>query len=368
MMHIQYRQFRMAALFCVGLSAIALGGNAEANNLRTVSEPTERAFSMGLPQNWQHQLLLHRQHGQQTRISVRSNSPDGVTQWFFSDPSIPQFTIPGTFGPELEQYAQAAGMTLLPPMGAAQFADDYVRRAYGNMPGFRVTDTRANPELVKYIKAKMGAGSASLNVSSHIVTFEVSGTQGQRRGELWASTFVPTQGRGIWIADTSGYITGVNTAAGRQMFVKALYSQEFDPQWQARENQRVQQQHQQIMAQNQQRSQQSTAAHQQRMASQQASFQAHQNRMAQSSAASDARHQSWMNNQNTQYQSHQNYVRSINETTLINGGGNSYEADAGYNNYYVDPLNQQYIGTDVPLDSGAIPDGYQEATEEDGYR
>ena len=47
-------------------------------------------------------------------------------------------------------------------------------------------------------------------------------------------------------------------------------------------------------------------------------------------------------------------------------GGSTFEVDAGANNYYVDPLNNQYFGTDAPLDQGAIPDGYQQAEEISG--
>ena len=90
--------------------------------------------------------------------------------------------------------------------------------------------------------------------------------------------------------------------------------------------------------------------------------------MADQSAVFDQQNQAWRNNQEQSYQQHQSFVRGIHDRTVVESpnswGGSSFEVDAGANNYYVDPLNNQYFGTDVPLDQGAIPDGYQEATEQ----
>ena len=97
-------------------------------------------------------------------------------------------------------------------------------------------------------------------------------------------------------------------------------------------------------------------------------FNAHQRAMADQSAAFDTYNQTWQAGQDASYRQSQEFSRYIQDRTVVNSpnsyGDSSFEVDAGANNYYVDPLNNEYFGTDLPLEPGQIPDGYQQATEQ----
>lgn len=369
------RSTLLSALLTLAMSITTLVGcDAGATTLGVQRDPTEGAFTIALPDGWRNELGVRRLPDQTGRNWVRSSSPDGNTQWFFGDPSIPVFMDPRAVDPMMRQWVQQSGMGMVPRQSAERFAQDYVQRSYGQAPGFKITGTRPNPELVQRLQSKQQEFGLQGDMSSHVLEFQYDSPTGPRFGELWASVFVPANNSGLWMADTSGFVTATPTPEHAQLFTKALYSQEQDPQWQARERQRSQARIAANAARDQARMSASNAAHQQRMASQQASFQAHQRRMGQLSAANDAQYNSWRAGQNAQYQSHQNYVRGIHDRTLVGGSGTmgsggqgpSYEVDAGYNHYYVDPNNQQYIGTDMPLEPGLVPDGYEEYSEQGG--
>ena len=352
------------------LLTMLVGCNADAISLEAMRDPTEGAFTINLPKGWRSNLGVARQQDQAPRNWIRTESPDGASQWFFGDPSLSSRVDPRAIDPTMHQGLRQAGYGVVEQQDAAQFGREYLVRAYGQATDFTITASRPNTRLAELIRSKQQEAGLQAQVSSHLIEFQFSEGPVVRSGELWANVIVPANSQGFWYADTAGFVTSKPSEAHSALFAEALYSLEPDPQWRARERT----QHQQRMAANSARDRQrmasATAAHQQRMASQRASFQAHQNRMAQQSAANDAQYNSWRAGQNADYESHQNFVRGIHDRTLVTpdnsgyGAAPQYEVDAGYNHYYVDPNSQQYFGTDTELEPGLIPEGYEAASPE----
>jgi len=360
--------------------ALSLAGtfNASAASFTKLIAPTERSFSVELPDGWNNQLGLKRSSGdyKMPRSWITSRSPDGATQLFIGDLEVPMFQtqLPPeaqAAGPAAMQfvrnYLRKEGIAIKPYLNARQFGAEYTQRRFGQQPGFRILDMTENQPLKQAAAAlDQRLGNPSRPLDTVTVNFEYAG----HKGQVWVASGYASGAPNIWSADVSGFTTTDKIETGKKLFAQSALSFDISPKWMAREQQQMQQremavqQRMQMQRQNMQaQRQQMNQGHQQRMQALQNNFNSHQRRMQQRSAAMDQQHQSWMNTQNQNYEQHQSFVRGIHDQTLVNSGGSSWEVDAGANNYYVDPNSNTYFGTDQPLDQGQIPDGYQEATE-----
>jgi len=385
----------MRTTLSISLGLTALLGAAIAFNPASAAgpsfskqiDPVERSFSVEMPDGWNNALGLTRSQGsfQLPRSWASSSSPDGATNWFIGDPNVPLFHVPvsdqmlqsvgmGMMSPQqgrefMKNYFRKEGIAIRAYQSAQQFSEAYARRRFGKQPGFRVLGHAPNPRLAKAIAdLDRRLGTPARQIDTVTTRFEYSGFS----GEVWASSGQLPGDPNMWAADVSGFTTpagnGNSHDSAAKLFSRSALSLDISPKWLAREKQRGEQRQAQIAQQNQNRLQQSQQQHQQRMAMMQNNFNAHQQRMAGRSAAMDQQNQAWQAGQDRSYQQHQSFVRGIQDRTVVNSpnsyGGPSFEVDAGANNYYVDPLNNQYFGTDAPLDQGQIPDGYQQATEQ----
>ena len=382
----------MRASLWITLSLIALTiiigavnfASAATPGFKKYIDPVERSFSVEMPDGWQNALGLTRSQGNYKlpRSWASSSSPDGATQWFIGDPNVPLFhkplsqemiqsmaLPPQQAREQVQSFFKKEGVAIRPFQSAQQFAEDYAQRRYGNQPGFQLLGHAPNPELDQAIAAlDQRLGNAPRPVDTTKTRFEFQG----HTGELWVSSGEVVGDANMWGADVAGFTTATvdsnahSTAA--KLFARSKLSLDISPKWVARARQQSQQRVAQLNQQMAQQRQTMNQQHQQRMAMMQNNFNAHQARMADRSAAMDQQHQSWQNSQNQNYQQHQSFIRGIQDRTVVNSpnswGGSSFEVDAGANNYYVDPLNNQYFGTDTPLEPGQIPDGYQQATEQ----
>jgi len=382
----------LSTVLCI-VGAVSIASAATPSFSKHI-DPVERSFSVELPDGWQNSLGLTRSQGNYKlpRNWVLSRSPDGSTEWFIGDLNVPLFQTPmsqemlANTGMPIQQakefmknYFMKEGIAIREFQSAQQFAAEYVNRRYSNQPEFRVLGHSPNPELARAISAlDKRLGNPPRQFETVTTRFKYAG----HTGEVWTSSGYITPDNSMWSAEVSGFTTPQgaedddNTHSNAaKLFAKSALSLDISPKWLAREQQQAQQRQAQVSQQLQQNNarlaqqrQTMNQQHQQRMAALKNNFNAHQARMADQSAAFDQQNQAWRNNQEQSYQQHQSFVRGIHDRTVVESpnswGGSSFEVDAGANNYYVDPLNNQYFGTDVPLDQGAIPDGYQEATEQ----
>ncbi len=341
---------------------------SHAITLETVREPTEGAFRMDLPQGWQSQLGLQRKEGA-AQTWVRALGPTQGNEWFVGDPNMAFFVDPSSMDPQMAHYLQMSGTPVSRTPRASDFVREYVQRRFGQV---QILRTEEAAEIAAKVQREQQAKGRPVQVTAAVVEFQFPGARGPISGRVGASImYMPGASMGVpavWTPSVAGFVTTENFTQVKAAFERAEQSIQFDPQWQANEQQRMHQ-HNTMMAQrNAQRMQQSQAAHQQRMAGMQQNFQAHQNRMAQQSAQQDQQHAAYLQNSNAQYQSHQNYVRgAIRGQTVVGGpnGGPTYEVDAGSNYYYVDPYNNQYLGTEREIEPAYLPDHVQPMEEVD---
>ena len=363
----------LGVLTLVGLAIVFNPVAAAGPSFSKQIEPAERAFSLEMPDGWQNALGIMRPPGtlKLPRAWANSRSPDGATNFFVGDPNVPPFVVPPTqqFLQTLQLPPQQAwenfknfwlqdGIVIMPFQPAQQFAEDYARRRYGNQPGFQILGHSPGP-----------------NETTKKTRFEFAG----HSGELWVSTEFSAPDKTMWGAFVSGFTTKADRenahSRAAELFNRAYLSMDINTKWLANDRQQRSQRQAQLALQTQrnidhwnQQTRLSTQRHQQRMADMNNNFNAHQRAMADQSAAFDTYNQTWQAGQDASYRQSQEFSRYIQDRTVVNSpnsyGDSSFEVDAGANNYYVDPLNNEYFGTDLPLEPGQIPDGYQQATEQ----
>lgn len=111
------------------------------------------------------------------------------------------------------------------------------------------------------------------------------------------------------------------------------------------------------------KSQQSRAAHNQRMQNNQRAFQASQRAHVEASnSALDSSMASWRRRNDMQDRGHSNYIDSINETTtMVNpSSGQSWEVDAGANNYWMNNDGEYFTTDDYNYNPNVDPGMYDQ--------
>ncbi|MDP5171964.1 MAG: hypothetical protein NWR72_17065 [Bacteroidia bacterium] len=302
-------------------------------SLEEVTDPKEGAFSVRLPEGWHSMVSMERPYGV-TRSVGFSTSPDGKASIFFGDTKMPVFYLPNP------QYGMTVGMNMGSPLisvkrfvPAEYFFDDYVKRQFGSLPEFRITGNEPNPFHQQLLQKQANELGMNPQITTASVTFEFM-DQGERvKARLNGSTFLIDQ---IWMAELHGYLTTGDAASMDEVLKEVSATFKSNPEWQQRENERIQEQ-----------TRQSTAAHNQRMQAQQRNFDAHQQMMKERYAANDAQHQNWMNNQAAQDRQHERFIDAIRGEETVTNGAQTGKVESGYNQYYVNPNTGEYVGTNT---------------------
>ncbi len=326
------QSYAPSATQTAGLFDFTSTTNATSDGFVKMTDPKEGAFSILMPQGWNSQIALERPEGQ-VRICGASTSPDGSSRIFFGDPNMPTFMVPNPqMGMNAGMQTGSRMLVILPYMPADQFAADYAKRCYGQLPGFTITQVAPNQQYQAEVAAKFREVGLNPRMSAAFATFEFTYEGKQIRGRINSMT---AQFEGTWVVEVNGFTTSGDPAATEKILNTVIESHQTNPQWQQQENMR-----------NQQQMAQSNANHQQRMNNLKQNFNSHQNMMQQRYSAADAQHQNWQNNQAAQDQQHSQYMDYVRGQENVTNGTQSGKVDAGYNNYYVDPNTGQYIGTD----------------------
>jgi hypothetical protein len=306
----------MAAL----VPAAALAQSAPPAWTRFV-DPTENAFAFDVPQGWAVKGGVRRVSPLIAQVWLSAVSPDGATQFFIGDPSVPGFVLP--------KPNQAEGTTVpslsprLPPGVAlgyrpgAEFAKYYGPKglAAAGCTGAALTGAQALPDLARaqYDRATEMARGVTIRggftppqQEAGIATFTCQSAGRPLAAGVAADTGQPNATIGTW---TVSVIAGYLTAPGQEAWAQAslnrmLASRQFNPQWDEAMRQQLQnaltqqnQQADQAMALMQQQSQQFAAMMQAKGQSDQAaltaSHNAFMNQMNQQSATRNAEFQNY---------------------------------------------------------------------------
>ena len=278
-------------------------------------EPSELAYTIGVPQGWQAAGGIRRQDATHYRTGVQMTSADGGSLIRFGDQRLDSCTVPG---PGMAGLPPAQGtMQYCQPQSAAQFVVDYLQRAL--VQDLRITNVRlAGPfertDLAQRAQANTLPG---LRVGYSVAELHFGG---QRNGAPVAGSvlatvtlFYASPGQNFIAATQSYKLTGFVGPAGQFESLARLTgaveaSMRINPVWWS-ETQRINRE----IAERTLATMQAEAAHQQ---------QAFWDRMA----ASDQRRE------------------AINDilggTVRLNnvsaGGGQPYQAKAGSNYYFLD--------------------------------
>lgn len=323
----------------------------------TLTDPKENAFTVDMPKGWKTQVSMERVQNQ-TRSCGVSVHPDGGTRLFFGDPSLPMFTLP------VPEYGIQEGMPTGNPLyqvsrfvPAERFFSDYAKMAYGKKENFKIISTDPDKAAQKEMQQKFAEqGLPNMQPDIVKVVFSYNEKGNVTKGIIAGMTM---QTGNIWAVECNGFIAPEkNFEATETLRVRMVKSFKTNPEWRAKEDRAFAQRMEADRQQSAAYMQQMTNAHNQRMADMQANFNAHQQRMGNLQSTYDQQNQSWQNQQNSIDNQHKANIDVIREEQLISNGNQSAKVEAGYNNYYVNPHTNQYIGTNSELQS--TPEGYEQ--------
>lgn len=330
------------------------------DGLVLVTEPTEGAFTLLMPEGWTNQAHLQREHSL-NRIIASSIRPDQCAMIHLGDPRLPIFMEPGPYvDPSLMQFNPF--FRIQPYAPADWFFRDYVQQCFGNSPGFRLSGVAECPDLLRATAADHQRAGRAARVTAAAISFQHIHNGKAMQCRLHGVTAAYS---GIWTVDhvTASATEDLDTICGPA--IRMILSRHYNPAWAAAQ-QRL---HEQRMAIGRQQTQFinnmtqiQAQGHQQRMQDIQnfgaANTRMHEERMAQSDAnqqswlagqaQSDAQHQSWMNQQTRDDRMQQSRVNAIREEhTVLDSGGTAYQVDIHHERYFVNKRDNTYIGTDA---------------------
>lgn len=254
--------------YLLGLTAMALlAGNAIAQPAQPgggwtrFTDPTENAFTLDVPQGWRVAGGVRRFAPSEAKTWVTAVSPDGGTEIFLGDPSIPLFDLPNP-AMGLQEGGQAPGLhrplTVMRYRPGAEFAALYGTRSLaGVCSNVQMQGTQARPDVEEELRAKV---SASTRLDAGMASFEC-----ERGGQKFSAAVVagtdlydPTGAGGVWGVNV---LFGFRTPQGGeaealQVLGHMRESLALNPQWEAALKQAGDQETQELQRQNAARAQQ----------------------------------------------------------------------------------------------------------------
>ncbi|MEM6348155.1 MAG: hypothetical protein AAF927_30015 [Bacteroidota bacterium] len=316
---------------CSGEGSFKVDGDRV--ELASFQDAREGAFTVMMPKDWKVHVSLERPQGIVRTCGV-ATSPSGNAKIFFGDPRIPNYFLPK---PSLNMYpGMNTGSNMMEVrefVSAERYFSDYVRQRYGHLADFQMEQPRPAAKYQQLIQQRANEFGMQAQISTASINFSFTEGGKTHQALINGSTLLATANE-AWLADVSGYISSGDTSHLSDLLWSAAKSYQTNPEWQKAETQR----NQQAMARAQ-------AQHQQRMANRQQQFEAHQRYMQERYDAADANYQSWQQNQAIRDKSHEQFIDYIREENTITNGQYETKVQSGYNNYYVDPNTNTYIGT-----------------------
>ena len=344
-------------------------------DLVPVRDPVEDAFTLGMPKGWRNQAYSARVASIHSTV-VTSVSPDGSVAIFSGDPSVPQYWSPAAATPITYQMAQNNPRVKIEPfVRATDYFPGYVQRKFGRLPDFKLLATEPDPEAEDKLRAKFASVGAAMEPTVANVSFSYSDGAKRMRGLIIGST---ADSGAFWIVTVSG----ISTTGAPKDYVPMLdamgRSYKMNPQWQAEQNRK----HQQQMAQIEQFGRDMTAQHNRNMAAIQQSAQRHQQRMQAIQSQGDANMKAFNDRMaagdanmkafndrmaagDTQQRNFLNYINE--ENTVVDSSGKTFQVDSSYQRYFINKNDGTYVGGDIRMDLdklrslGLNPDNYEEA-------
>ncbi len=317
-----------------------------------VTDPVERAFTIQMPKGWHNEAYLYRPYGLD-RPLVTTTTPDGQTVIYLGDPNIPNFLDPSGWMGYTNPMQRVARF-----VPAEFFFRDYVQGKFGNLPGFRITRTGPSPRYHQHFVETSRRYNANFHITTVSISFDYTANGEPRHNLINGCTFALDA---IWMADVYGISTNGDPEQYQDLALKMVTTLLTNQQWQQQKRVMSDQMHEQQMQSLRTSQQILQSNHQQNMANLHAQGNAHQTRMRNLHDSFDAANQQWMDNQRqNDYQHHQyqnnqasndlNHERFLNgireENTVMDQQGNTFQVDNKHERYYVNKLDNTYIGTD----------------------
>ncbi|MFB2580851.1 hypothetical protein ACEXQD_06340 [Herbiconiux sp. P15] len=327
----------------------------------TMTDPVANAFTAQVPAGWDSVVYTDGQIGVY-RFVVNSISASGQTVLYTGDPKMPQYWAPGSGNPTVEEFADVlehAEVRAYDP--ASSYFPAYTESKFGGLPGFAITAVEQDAAFIAELQQQMAnAGLPVLGIDAVRVFFDYTADGLPLHGVIVGSTIDSGM---TWGAYVSGLSTSGDVVDYLPMLTTMSQSVRTTPDF----NQRQQAEFAQQDAQMQAFGEQLSAQHDANMAAIQNSADRHQERMQAIWAAGDASMQSYNERMATGDEIQRGFLNYINdEETVVGSGGQTYQVQTGFQRYFVNPIDNSYVGGDITFDDddirqlGLDPAAYQE--------
>jgi hypothetical protein len=326
----------------------------------TLRDPIEGAYTVGMPKGWHNRTYLARVLNVATWVDT-TVSPDGSVLIFIGDPNLPQYWDPAQSPPMLHHVARVNPKLRMEPYQPAEnYLPGYVKRKFGKLPGFTVVSSGPDQELLRETLEKVRAKGMNLDMSVAKVKFRYTDNGKPMNALVLGAN---ANGGAFWSVSVAGIATTGDPERYIDMANAMERTRKMNPQWQALQAQK----HQQQMAQIADFGARLTAQHERSMDWIQQSAQRHQQRMQAIHARGDASTKSYNDRMASGDVQHRNFLNYINdENTVASSSGKTYQVDGSYQRYYMHKRNQTYLGGNTHMDIdqlrklGLNPDDYEE--------
>jgi hypothetical protein len=332
------------------------GSASEVGSMVTITDPTEDAFTVEMPEGWKNQAFLVRAYDQHRSVGT-SLSPDDQTLLFFGDPKLPIYLEPSKINPVLRKWEHLQPLIKYQSyVEAAPYFTKYIKKKYGNLPDFRLVSTDSSPAFRQMVERKL---KRDWNGPLHLTAVRVSFTYTDNGKLMRAHIHGLTASIGnAWQADLCGVSTSGDPSQYDDLLFRIAESHRQKPEWQAKEAER-----------NRRMIAKLKEDHANNMATLRAMGERHQARMSALHAQADASMQNWYQQQAQSDSSHRRFLNYITEeNTVVSSSGKTYQVNNQYQRYYINKNDGTYIGTNAFTEQNELgripnvnPNDYEEA-------
>lgn len=231
-----FRTLRAAAVLGL-MTGSAAAQTAQNGGWTTFTEPTEHAYTVEVPQGWRIAGGVRRLAASEARPWLTAVSPDGQTEMFVGDPSVPWFGLPNpSIG--MREGSQMPGMhgqamTVSAYKTGAEYAALYGTRALASLcANVQAVGSQPRPDVEDQVRPNV---DYSTRLDAGMATFTCERNGQRLSAEVVAATnlFSPNGNGGVWRpAALYGLRTPQgNEAAAQQILEHMQKSLVPDPQW-----------------------------------------------------------------------------------------------------------------------------------------
>ncbi len=322
------------------------GGRYE---LVRMTDPNEQAFTVGLPKGWTNEAYSSRYY-EVCRFLATCMSPDGRTYLAIGDDKEPWYSVPNQLTEQFRELANSHPLQKVRPYTSAeQIFPEIIRRKFGNMPGLTLGSGEADQAKSQEMMQDFARKGMNANITCMRFPFSFM-ANGEKINAILLGSLIA--GGGVWGPDFGIIYSKDDPSKYLDLYSAICASNKTSEAWKQSQNARHEARIAQLRRDHQMRMNNMMVSHNMRMQAIQQFGEQNTRNFNSRMDAMDANHRSFIN--------------MIRGESTVASGTHTYQVDNSYQRYYLNKLDNTYIGTDVHTGIDDLrkfnlnPDNYEE--------